>query len=67
MMDDFELEARRKKMQTSIKNKWKEKNKIYMEKIEEMKLKNERLFRERDRQFKQKLKKKEASIQKQIE
>ena len=38
-----------------------------MEKIEEMKLKNEKLFRERDRQFKQKLKKKEAYIQKQIE
>ena len=67
MMDDFELEARRRKMQTSIKNKWREKNKLYMEKIEEMKLKNERLFMERDRKFKQKLKKKEESIQKQIE
>jgi len=67
MMDDFELEARRRKMQTNIRNKWKEKNKLYMEKIEEMKLKNERLYKERDRKFKQKLQKKEASIQKQIE
>ena len=67
MMEDFELETRRKKMFTGIKNKWREKNRLYLEKIEEMKLKNEKMFKERDRLFKQKLKRKEASIKKQIE
>ena len=67
MMDDFDLETRRKKIFNGIKNKWSEVNKGYMERIEEMKLKNERKYKERDRQFKQKLRKKELSIKKQIE
>ena len=62
MMDDFELEARRTKMLTGMKNKWREKNKIYLEKIEEMKIRNEKMFKERDRLFKQKLKKKEVLV-----
>ena len=66
-MDDFELETRRNKIYNGIKNKWKEVSKGYMEKIEEMKLKNERMYKERDRKFKQKLRKKELSIKKQIE
>lgn len=67
MMDDFELEARRKKIYNGIKNKWKAVSNAYNEKIEEMKLKNERLYMERDKKFKQKLKMKESSIKKQIE
>ena len=67
MMDDFDLETRRKKIYNGIKNKWEEVSKGYMEKIEEMKLKNEKMYKERDRKFKLKLRKKEQSIKKQIE
>ena len=42
-MDDFDLETRRKKMFNGIKNKWQEISKGYLEKIEEMKLKNEKI------------------------
>ena len=67
MMDDFEMEARRKKMLNGLKNKWNEMSKVYNEKIEEMKLKNEKLFKQRDREFKKKIKKKEISIMKQLQ
>ena len=66
-MDDFELETRRKKMLNGLKNKWNEMSKVYNEKIEEMKLKNAKIFKERDREFKKKIKKKEMSIMKQLQ
>ena len=66
-MDDFEVETRRKKIFKGIKNKWQNISKGYMEKIEEMKLKNERLYKERNKKFKQKIKKKELAIKNQIE
>ena len=66
-MDDFELETRRKKLYNGLKNKWNEMSKIYTEKIEEMKAKNAKIFKERDKQFKKKLKKKEISIMKQLQ
>ena len=67
MMDDFEVETRRKKIFKGIKNKWQNISKGYMEKIEEMKLKNEKLYKERNKKFKQKIKKKELAIKNQIE
>ena len=67
MMDDFELETRRKKMFNGIRNKWQEISKGYMEKIEEMKIKNEKLYKERNKKFKQKIRKKELAIKSQIE
>ena len=67
MMDDFELETRRKKIYNGLKNKWNEMSKIYSEKIEEMKAKNAKIFKERDKQFNKKLKKKEISIMKQLQ
>ena len=66
-MDDFEVETRRKKIFKGIKNKWQNISKGYMEKIEEMKLKNEKLYKERNKKFKQKIKKKELAIKNQIE
>ena len=66
-MDDFELETRRKKMLNGLKTKWNEMSKVYNEKIEEMKLKNAKIFKERDREFKKKIKKKEMSIMKQLQ
>ena len=67
MMDDFELETRRKKMFNGIRCKWQSISKGYLEKIEEMKLKNEKLYKERNRKFKQKIKKKELAIKNQME
>ena len=67
MMDDFELETRRKKMFNGIRSKWQSISKGYLEKIEEMKLKNEKLYKERNRKFKQKIKKKELAIKNQME
>ena len=66
MLYDFEIETRIKKIYNGIKNKWEEINKSYLEKIEEMKLKNEKIYKERDRKFKLKIKNKELSIKKQI-
>ena len=57
-MDDFDLEARRQKLYNNIKNKWKSISKEYTEKIEEMKIKNEKVYKEKSQKFKQKLKKK---------
>jgi hypothetical protein len=67
MMDDFELETRRKKMLNGLKNKWNEMSKVYYEKIEEMKLKNAKIFKQRDKEFKKKIKKKEQSIMRQLQ
>ena len=67
MMDDFDLETRRKKMFNGIRSKWQSISKGYLEKIEEMKLKNEKLYKERNRKFKQKIKKKELAIKNQME
>ena len=67
MMDDFEMEARRRKMLNGLKNKWNEMSKVYNEKIEDMKSKNAKLFKQRDREFKKKLKNKEMSIMRQLQ
>ena len=67
MMDDFELEARRKKMLNGLKNKWNEMSKVYYEKIEDIKSKNAKIFKQRDREFKKKIKKKEQSIMRQLQ
>ena len=66
MMDDFDLETRRKKLHNGIRNKWSQLSKLYTEKVEEMKAKNERLYKERDRAFKKKIKLKEISRMKQL-
>lgn len=65
-MSDFELEARRNKILNDMKNKWKTINVQYNERIEEMKIKNENLYKKRDKEFKNKLRKKELSLQKQL-
>ena len=66
-MDDFDLETRRKKIFNGIKNKWQEISKGYYERIEEMKLKNEKMYKERNQKFKQKLRKKDLAIKNQIQ
>ena len=66
-MDDFELETRRKKMFNGIKSKWQNISKGYLEKIEEMKIKNEKMYKERNRKLKQKIKKKELALKSQMD
>ena len=44
-----------------MQNKWNEMSKIYTEKIEEIKAKNARIFKDRNRILKKKLKKQELS------
>lgn len=67
MMDDFDLETRRKKMFNGLKIKWQNISKGYLERIEEMKIRSEKIYKERNRIYKQKIKKKELAIQNQIE
>lgn len=67
MMDDFDLETRRKKMFNGLKTKWQNISKGYLERIEEMKIRSEKIYKERNRIYKQKIKKKELAIQNQIE
>ena len=67
MIQDFEVKTRQEKIANNIRNKWKAATQSYIEKIEEMKLKNEKLYKERDRAFKLKLKKKELAIKKQLQ
>ena len=67
MIRDFEVKTRQEKIANNIRNKWKAATQSYIEKIEEMKLKNEKLYKERDRAFKLKLKKKELAIKKQLQ
>ena len=55
-MENFDLETRRKKLYNGLRNKWREKSREYTEKIEQMKIKSEKLFKERSRQYKQKIK-----------
>ena len=67
MMDDFDLETRRKKMFNGLKTKWQNISKGSLERIEEMKIRSEKIYKERNRIYKQKIKKKELAIQNQIE
>lgn len=43
MIRDFEVKTRQEKIANNIRNKWKAATQSYIEKIEEMKLKNENL------------------------
>ena len=61
-MENFDLETRRKKLYNGLRNKWRQKSREYTEKIEQMKIKSEKLFKERSRQYKQKIKKRDLLI-----
>ena len=64
MISDFELESRKNKILNNIKKKWGERSVRYKEKIDEIRAKNERMFKIREREFKKKLKLKEKTIAK---
>ena len=67
MMSDFEAESRHKKILNGIKNKWRAASCKYLEKVESIKIKNEQLYRMRDRQFKKRYKEKEDKIKNKLE
>ena len=67
MMKDFESETRHKKYLNNIKNKWRAASCRYKEKIEFIRIKNEKLDKMRDRAFKKRYKEKEKAIKNQLE
>lgn len=67
MLDDFELEARHNKILRGIRDKWRSISSIHNEKVEEMKVKTEKMYKKRDKEFKKKLLRKEEVIKRQKE
>ena len=67
MLDDFELEARHNKILRGIRDKWRSISAIHNEKVEEMKVKTEKMYKKKDKEFKKKLLKKEEVIKRQLE
>ena len=67
MLEDFELESRHNKILKGIRDKWKSLSAIHNEKVEEMKIKTEKMFLKKDKEFKQKISRKEEIIKKQLE
>ncbi len=67
MMRNFESESRHKKYLNGIKNKWRAASCKYKEKVEFIKMKNEKLNKMRDKEYKKRYLKKENSIKNQLE
>lgn len=67
MLKDFELEARHNKILKGIRDKWRSISALHHEKVEEMKLKTENMFKKKDREFKKKLLHKEEVIKRQLD
>lgn len=67
MMKNFESESRHKKYLNGIKNKWRAESCKYKEKVELIKIKNEKLSKMRDKAFKKRYLKKENAIKNQLE
>lgn len=67
MMKNFESESRHKKYLNGIKNKWRAASCKYKEKVEFIKMKNEKLNKMRDKEYKRRYLKKENSIKNQLE
>ena len=67
MLDDFELETRHNKILKGIRNKWRSISVIHNEKVEEMRIKTEKMYKKKDNEFKNKLLRKEEVIKRQLE
>ena len=67
MLEDFELEARHNKILKGIRDKWRSVSALHDEKVEEMKIKTEKMFQKKDNEFKKKLLHKEQVIQRQLD
>ena len=67
MMDNFELEARHNKILKDIKDKWSSLSALHDEKVQNMKILTEKMYKKKDRELKKKLIRKEEIIKKQLE
>ena len=67
MMQNFDLEARHNKILKDIKDKWSSLSALHDEKVENMKIKTENLFKKKDKELKKKLSRKDQVIKKQLE
>ena len=62
MVSEYQIENRRKNYWNKIRRKLTEKSRLYLEKIEELKIKNEQRYLDRSKEFNQKYQMKEQSI-----
>jgi len=67
MMENFDLEARHNKILKDIKDKWSSLSALHDEKVENMKIKTEKLYKQKDRELKKKLLRKDQVIKRQLE
>ena len=67
MIQNFELESRHNKILRGIRDKWHSLSALHSEKVENMKIKTEKLYKKKDRELKKKLNKKEEVIKRQLE
>ena len=67
MLDDFNLQARHNKILKGIRDKWRAASTLHNEKVEEMKIKTEKMYKKKDKEFKDNLLRKEKVKQKQLE
>ena len=66
-MENFDLEARHNKILKDIKDKWSSLSELHDEKVENMKIKTEKLYKQKDRELKKKLLRKDQVIKRQLE
>jgi hypothetical protein len=67
MISNFEMESRHNRILKDIKEKWSSLSALHDEKVENMKIKTEKMYKKKDRDLKKKLLKKEEIIKKQLE
>jgi len=67
MISNFEMESRHNRILKDIKEKWSSLSALHDEKVENMKIKIEKMYKKKDRDLKKKLLKKEEIIKKQLE
>ena len=67
MIKNFEFESRHNKILRGIKEKWSSLSVLHNEKVENMKIKTEKMYKKKDRELKKKLNKKEQITKRQLE
>ena len=67
MIENFEFQSRHNKILRGIKEKWSSLSVLHNEKVENMKIKTEKMYKKKDRELKKKLNKKEQITKRQLE
>ena len=65
MIENFEFQSRHNKILRGIKEKWSSLSVLHNEKVENMKIKTEKMYKKKDRELKKKLNKKEQITKRQ--